>query len=85
MKGPCVMMLGGEGEGLRPRLQGAADGMVGIEGAGGLKSRFGLDSLNVSVAAALMMQIFVKGPKRHTDTDVSVPATEPTKKDNCVF
>lgn len=61
LKGPCVLMFGGEGDGLRPRLQKVSDGTVGIEGAVGAKTGSGLDSLNVSVAAALLMQVFVKG------------------------
>ncbi len=68
-KGPCVLMFGGEGDGLRPRLQRVADGMVGIEGALREKSGSGLDSLNVSVAAALMMQIFVKGSTAKASTE----------------
>ena len=69
MKGPCVLMFGGEGDGLRPRLQKVADGIIGIEGALGAKSGFGLDSLNVSVAAALMMQVFVKGSTTKARTE----------------
>jgi 21S rRNA (GM2251-2'-O)-methyltransferase len=57
---PCVLVLGGEGEGLRPRLQKAIDHLVGIDGAKGSDIQNGLDSLNVSVAAALMIQAFVK-------------------------
>jgi 21S rRNA (GM2251-2'-O)-methyltransferase len=84
-KGPCVLMLGGEGEGLRPRFQKAADGVVGIQGAGRLKSRFGLDSLNVSVASALMMQTFLKGPGHHINTEVSAEETKPTEDGERLF
>jgi 21S rRNA (GM2251-2'-O)-methyltransferase len=58
-EGPCVLMLGGEGDGIRARLQKTADRVVGIEGARGLQSQLGLDSLNVSVAAGLLIQKFV--------------------------
>lgn len=60
MKGPCVLMLGGEGGGLKPRLQNEADGIVSIHGVDSPHSRVGLDSLNVSVAAALLMQTFLR-------------------------
>lgn len=56
---PCVLMLGNEGSGLRTFLQKEADGSVAIEsphGAGKL-----IDSLNVSVAAALLTQRFLAG------------------------
>ncbi|ERF68861.1 hypothetical protein EPUS_04513 [Endocarpon pusillum Z07020] len=69
LKGPCVLMFGGEGDGLRPRLQKVSDGIVGIEGAVGAKTGSGLDSLNVSVAAALMMQVFVKGSTTKAKTE----------------
>ncbi len=85
LEGPCVLMLGGEGDGLRPRLQKAADGMIGIAGAGGLNSEFGLDSLNVSVAAALMMQTFVKGANAAADTAVSRKETESPRDDEQLF
>lgn len=58
--GPCVLLLGSEGEGIRPQLQKIANGVVGIESARG--SQQGLDSLNVSVAAALLMKEFLRSP-----------------------
>jgi 21S rRNA (GM2251-2'-O)-methyltransferase len=84
-KGPCVLMLGGEGDGLRPRLQKAADEMIGIEGAVGLNSEVGLDSLNVSVAAALMMQIFVKGSNAKAGFKASARETANTREDGLLF
>lgn len=84
-EGPCVLMLGGEGDGLRTRLQKAADGMIGIDGAGGMNSEFGLDSLNVSVAAGLMMQIFVKGSTAHADADVSGAEAEESRDGGQLF
>lgn len=76
MEGPCVLMLGGEGDGLRHRLQKAADARVGITGAGGLSVEQGLDSLNVSVAAALMMQTFLRASNAEADEEVSAEADE---------
>jgi len=84
-KGPCVLILGGEGDGLRPRLQKAADEMIGIEGAVGLNSEMGLDSLNVSVAAALMMQIFVKGSNAKAGSKASARETHDAKEDGLLF
>ena len=51
---PTVLMLGNEGTGLRPQLERMADSRVSIEDAVGKHD--GLDSLNVSVAAALLMR-----------------------------
>jgi 21S rRNA (GM2251-2'-O)-methyltransferase len=84
-KGPCVLILGGEGDGLRPRLQKAADEMIGIEGAAGLNSEMGLDSLNVSVAAALMMQIFVKGSSARARSKASESEADEAKEDDLLF
>jgi 21S rRNA (GM2251-2'-O)-methyltransferase len=50
---PMVLMMGNEGEGLRPRLARMADSSVSIQDAA-LKHD-GVDSLNVSVAAAILM------------------------------
>jgi len=53
---PCVLMLGNEGQGLRRVLYSLADGVTSIEGARGRHRD--VDSLNVSVAAALLTQKF---------------------------
>lgn len=53
-------MLGGEGEGLRWTLQKSADYLVGVEGNRAGKG--GVDSLNVSVAAGLLCNAFMKKP-----------------------
>jgi len=53
---PLVLMMGNEGEGLRPFLQKQADFSVSIAGA---RSDGLIDSLNVSVAAALLTQRFL--------------------------
>lgn len=57
-KSPVVLMVGGEGEGLRYRLQKQAHHYIGIGGArAGLG---GVDSLNVSVASALLTDAFLR-------------------------
>ena len=61
-KGPCVLLLGSEGEGIRPQLQRIVNGVVGVDSGRG--SVQGLDSLNVGVAGALLMQEFLHGSKR---------------------
>ncbi|KAL8848737.1 MAG: hypothetical protein Q9221_006281 [Calogaya cf. arnoldii] len=57
-KHPCVLILGSEGDGLRWTIQKKADFMLGIEaqraGSGDL------DSLNVSVASALLCDAFLR-------------------------
>ncbi|KAI4195424.1 MAG: hypothetical protein LQ346_003443 [Caloplaca aetnensis] len=58
---PCIMILGSEGEGLRWNIQKKADYLLGIEPQ---RAGYGeLDSLNVSVAAALLCHAFLKKPE----------------------
>lgn len=49
LSGPTVLVLGGEGKGIRPRVAGACDGLVA------LPRRGRLDSLNVSAAATALL------------------------------
>jgi 23S rRNA (guanosine2251-2'-O)-methyltransferase len=49
MSGGIVIVLGGEGKGLRPRVQAACDGLMAIPRHGRL------DSLNVASAAAVLL------------------------------
>lgn len=49
LRGPVALLMGGEGKGLSPTLRKKCDVVVSIPLAGGL------ESLNVSVAAALLM------------------------------
>ncbi len=49
LKGPTVLVLGGEGKGLRPRVAAACDGLVA------LPQRGRVDSLNVSAAATALL------------------------------
>ena len=62
---PCVLILGGEGEGLRWNIQKKADYAVGIEGY--RAGQGGVDSLNVSVAAGLLCEAFMR-PARHVSS-----------------
>jgi 23S rRNA (guanosine2251-2'-O)-methyltransferase len=48
LSGPTVLVLGGEGKGLRPRVASACDGLVA------LPQRGMIESLNVSAAAAAL-------------------------------
>lgn len=49
LTGPTVLVFGGEGKGLRPRVAGACDGLVALPQAGQI------DSLNVSAAATALL------------------------------
>ncbi|KAE8394215.1 Alpha/beta knot methyltransferase [Aspergillus alliaceus] len=65
---PCVIMMGSEGSGLSRHIKSHADSIVSIPGAR-LGTPLGVeadpsrvDSLNVSVAAALLMEMFLRVP-----------------------
>jgi 23S rRNA (guanosine2251-2'-O)-methyltransferase len=49
LSGPIVLVMGGEGKGLRPRVASACDGLIA------LPQRGKVDSLNVSAAAAALL------------------------------
>jgi 23S rRNA (guanosine2251-2'-O)-methyltransferase len=49
LKGPTVLVMGGEGKGLRPRVAASCDGLVS------LPRRGQLESLNVSAAASALL------------------------------
>lgn len=49
LTGPTVLVLGGEGKGIRPRVASACDGLVALPRAGRV------ESLNVSAAAAALL------------------------------
>jgi 23S rRNA (guanosine2251-2'-O)-methyltransferase len=49
LKGPTVLVLGGEGKGLRPRVAASCDGLVA------LPQRGRIESLNVSAAATALL------------------------------
>jgi 23S rRNA (guanosine2251-2'-O)-methyltransferase len=49
LSGPTILVLGGEGKGIRPRVAAACDGLLGLPRAGRI------ESLNVSSAAAAVL------------------------------
>lgn len=49
LKGPTVLVLGGEGKGLRPRVAASCDGLIS------LPQRGKVESLNVSAAASALL------------------------------
>jgi len=49
LTGSAVLVMGGEGQGLRPRVAASCDGLVGLPRAGSV------DSLNVSAAASALL------------------------------
>lgn len=49
LKGPTVIVLGGEGKGIRPRVAAACDGLIALPRAGEI------ESLNVSAAASAVL------------------------------
>jgi 23S rRNA (guanosine2251-2'-O)-methyltransferase len=49
LKGPTVLVMGGEGKGLRPRVAASCDGLVSLPRAGQV------ESLNVSAAATALL------------------------------
>ena len=55
---PCILMLGGEGIGLRSDLQKKADYLVSVDGH--RSGSRGVDSLNVSVAAGILCESFLR-------------------------
>lgn len=64
MKGPTILVVGNEGYGLRTNVRRACTGMVQVDGLGsmmegegspGLGTETTVDSLNVSVAAGILL------------------------------
>lgn len=72
---PCVLILGGEGEGLRPDIQRKASFHVGIEGQRVGQGR--VDSLNVSVAAGLLCEAFLRKTSEAEDVVVGTSKVLP--------
>lgn len=67
----CLLILGGEGEGLHWDIRRKADFDVGIDGPRIGQSN--VDSLNVSVAAGLLCEAFLRKPIRGKRIDVNAP------------
>ena len=72
---PCILMLGGEGEGLRANLRSKADVDLSIRGRG---PRHNVDSLNVSVAAGILCDAFLR---RNHARGVIAPPVEAAESD----
>ena len=70
-KQPCLLILGGEGEGLHWSVRKKADFDVGIDGPRIGQSN--VDSLNVSVAAGLLCEAFLRKPIKGKRIDVNAP------------
>ncbi|TAQ90718.1 hypothetical protein B7494_g1004 [Chlorociboria aeruginascens] len=62
-RGPCILMLGAEGEGLRKNLGSKADVQVSIPGNSRSST---VDSLNVSVAAGILCNSFLRPAGRNS-------------------
>ncbi|KAK3641098.1 hypothetical protein LTR56_011544 [Elasticomyces elasticus] len=89
-KDPIILMLGAEGEGLRANLIRQADCLVSIEQARSVTKAtdVGVDSLNVSVAAGVLMEAFLQKPlnTEEASTEASEePVEEPTVKGELGF
>jgi 23S rRNA (guanosine2251-2'-O)-methyltransferase len=59
LNGPTVLVLGGEGKGIRPRVASACDGLVALPRAGRV------ESLNVSAAATALLFEAVRRRQGH--------------------
>ncbi|KAF7866888.1 hypothetical protein EAF04_005729 [Stromatinia cepivora] len=81
---PCILMVGGEGEGLRKSLRDHADVQISIKGAG---MRGKLDSLNVSVATGMLCDAFMRQTTRKTVEEAVKEVEVETEKlnENQVF
>ena len=72
-RSPSVLMMGSEGSGLASHIKSHADAIVSIPGArhspelGVQSDPARIDSLNVSVAAALLMEMFLRTPLAMTE------------------
>ncbi|HEV3484567.1 MAG TPA: TrmH family RNA methyltransferase, partial [Vicinamibacterales bacterium] len=64
LRSPCVILLGGEGGGLPPEIVDEADDRLTIP------MRAGIESLNVAVAAAIVL--YEASRQRMDGTDVAV-------------
>lgn len=80
---PCIMILGGEGDGLRWNIQRMADYDVGIEGR--RIGEGGVDSLNVSVAAGLLCEAFIRQPVEAADVVEPDSFARGSDTDNVLF
>ncbi|GAB7349974.1 hypothetical protein MBLNU459_g0661t1 [Dothideomycetes sp. NU459] len=63
-RGPAILMMGAEGEGLRENLRSKARYNIAIEGARRERADdLGVDSLNVGAATAVLIEAFMRRPQ----------------------
>jgi 21S rRNA (GM2251-2'-O)-methyltransferase len=82
---PCILMLGGEGEGLRMNLRSKADVDLSIRGSG---QSHNVDSLNVSVAAGILCNAFLRrnqGKKRAPPVDQAAESESASRPERDLF
>lgn len=82
---PCILMLGGEGEGLRMNLRSKADVDLSIRGSG---QSHNVDSLNVSVAAGILCNAFLRrnqGKKRAPLVDQAAESESASRPERDLF
>ena len=80
---PTVLMLGSEAEGLRPNLRKRANDVVGIEGQ--RAGQGGVDSLNVSVAAGILCEAFLRNPSSLWHSNKGLKSNANGQTDNTIF
>lgn len=68
-----VLVLGHEREGISERVRAQCDAVVAIRGAGTI------ESLNVAIAASLMISELVRGRRERTTPNRSAPPSSPAK------
>lgn len=81
-RAPVILMLGAEGEGLRSNLTSKADHLISIEAeekTNRAVSDVGVDSLNVGVAAGVLIEAFMRKPGTGTT------AAEKARQGDLVF
>lgn len=74
-RGPSILMIGAEGEGLRANLATKADANVGIRGAKPALPELdvGVDSLNVGSSVAVLLEAFFRKPDNLEDVPKEMP------------
>ena len=82
LKHPCILIFGSEGDGLRWKIQKKADFDVGVEGQ--RMGQGGVDSLNVSVAAGLLCEAFLRRPKAKAYANTA-PGEDMVDDENSLF
>lgn len=81
IKQPGILVLGGEGSGVKMSLQKHADFMVSMRAAK-CHVECGVDSLNVSVAAAVLLTEFLRKPNEEELAKAASDITESVKHDS---